>query len=66
MKQLTSQLAMTKAEYFKFLSKFRSLQLSTIGENGGPESSYAPFVVDPKNHFFPKLSDPKPHPTVLL
>lgn len=66
MKQLTSQLAMTKAEYFKFLSKFRSLQLSTIGENGGPESSYAPFVVDPKNHFYIYVSSLARHTGNLL
>ena len=45
-------LAYTKNEYLKFLAKFHSLHLSTIGEGGRPESSYAPFVVDQNNQFY--------------
>ena len=39
-------------EYLTFLAKFKSFQLSTIGANGQPESSYAPFVFD-KNKINP-------------
>ena len=39
-------------EYLAFLAEFSSLQLSTIGEKGGPESSYAPFVIDHNNNFY--------------
>ena len=44
------------AEYLTFLAKFSSLQLSTIGENGRPESSYAPFVIDQNNNFYIYIS----------
>ena len=52
MNQSAVSLTKTKTEYLNFLKKFRSLQLSTIGKNGRPESSYAPFVVDQNNQFY--------------
>lgn len=39
-------------EYKKFIKKFKSLELSTIGDKGNPETSYAPFVKDNKNNFY--------------
>ena len=35
-----------KEEYIKFITNFRSLELSTIGKYGQPETSYAPYVSD--------------------
>ena len=52
MNQSATPQSKTTAEYLTFLGKFSSLQLSTIGENGRPESSYAPFVVDQNNNFY--------------
>ena len=40
------------SEYLAFMTEFSSLQLSTIGVKGGPESSYAPFVIDHQNNFY--------------
>jgi len=48
------------------LKKFRSLQLSTIGKNGRPESSYAPFVVDQNNQFYIYISALARHTKNLL
>ena len=50
-KPATNQSKIT-AEYLTFLAKFNSLQLSTIGEKGQPEISYAPFVIDHNNNFY--------------
>ena len=45
-----------EAEYKAFLGKFRSLQLSTIGDAGRPECSYAPFVIDIQSNFYVYVS----------
>jgi putative heme iron utilization protein len=52
MNHLSTPQSKTTAEYLAFLAKFSSLQLSTIGKTGGPESSYAPFVIDHNNNFY--------------
>ena len=41
-----------KEEYNIFLMNFRSLELSTIGEKGEPQTSYAPFVRDGNKNFY--------------
>ncbi|MBT5486723.1 MAG: HugZ family protein [Deltaproteobacteria bacterium] len=56
----------TKTEYLNFLKKYHSLQLSTIGENGRPESSYAPFVADQNNQFYIYISALASHTKNLL
>ena len=56
----------TKTEYFNFLKKYHSLQLSTIGKNGRPESSYAPFVADQNNQFYIYISALASHTKNLL
>ncbi|HIN48703.1 MAG TPA: HugZ family protein [Deltaproteobacteria bacterium] len=66
MNKSTTQLAKIKVEYLKFLTKFSSLQLSTIGENGRPESSYAPFVVTQNNQFYIYVSALARHTNNLL
>jgi len=66
MNQSAVSLTKTKTEYLNFLKKFRSLQLSTIGKNGRPESSYAPFVVDQNNQFFIYISALARHTKNLL
>ena len=66
MNQSAVLLTKTKTEYLKFLKKFRSLQLSTIGKNGRPESSYAPFVVDQNNQFYIYISALARHTKNLL
>ena len=52
----SAPLAYTKEEYLKFLAKFHSLHLSTIGEGGLPVSSYAPFVVVHNNKYYIYIS----------
>ena len=66
MNQSTGLLTKTKSEYLKFLTKFRSLQLSTIRKSGRPESSFAPFVVDQKNHYYIFISLLASHTKNLL
>ena len=66
MNKSATQLAKIKVEYLKFLTKFSSLQLSTIGENGRPESSYAPFVVTQNNQFYIYVSALARHTNNLL
>ena len=66
MNQSAVLLTKTKTEYLNFLKKFRSLQLSTIGKNGRPESSYAPFVVDQNNQFYIYISALARHTKNLL
>ena len=66
MNQSAVLLTKTKTEYLNFLKKFRSLHLSTIGKNGRPESSYAPFVVDKKNQFYIYISALASHTKNLL
>ena len=66
MNQSAVSLTKTKTEYLNFLKKFRSLQLSTIGKNGRPESSYAPFVVDQNNQFYIYISALARHTKNLL
>ncbi len=52
MKNFPVNISDIKKEYKKFLIKFKSLELSTIGGKGNPESSYAPFVRDNNNNFY--------------
>ncbi|HIC07694.1 MAG TPA: HugZ family protein [Candidatus Lambdaproteobacteria bacterium] len=66
MNQSAVLLTKTKTEYLNFLKKFRSLQLSTIGKNGRPESSYAPFVADQNNQFYIYISGLARHTKNLL
>ena len=66
MNQTVVTLAKTTAEYLNFLTKFHSLQLSTIGINGHPESSYAPFVLDQQNQFYIYVSSLARHTSSLL
>ena len=65
MNQSAVLLTKTKTEYLNFLKKFRSLHLSTIGKNGRPESSYAPFVID-QNKFYIYISALARHTKNLL
>ena len=53
-------------EYLTFLTKITSLHLSTIGENGQPESSYAPFVIDQNNNFYIYISSLARHTGNML
>lgn len=53
-------------EYLTFLTKISSLHLSTIGENGQPESSYAPFVIDQNNNFYIYISSLARHTGNML
>ena len=62
----SAPLAYIKDEYLKFLAKFQSLHLSTIGEGGRPESSYAPFVVDQNNRFYIYISTLAGHTSNLI
>ena len=39
-------------EYNNFILNILSLVLSTIGDRGNPETSYAPFVMDEKSNFY--------------
>ena len=55
-----------KEEYKKFITNFRSLELSTIGDKGRPESSYAPFVRDKKTNFYIFVSSLSSHTYNLL
>jgi len=66
MNQSAVLLTKTKTEYLNFLKKFRSLQLSTIGKNGRPESSYAPFVVNQNNQFYIYISALAGHTSNLI
>ena len=66
MNQSAVLLTKTKTEYLNFLKKYRSLQLSTIGKNGRPESSYSPFVVDQNNQFYIYISGLARHTKNLL
>jgi len=66
MNQSAVLLTKTKTEYLNFLKKYRSLQLSTIGKNGRPESSYAPFVADQNNQFYIYISALARHTKNLL
>ena len=66
MNQSATPPAKITAEYLTFLAKFSSLQLSTIGKNGRPESSYAPFVVDQNNNFYIYVSARARHNGNLL
>ena len=66
MNQSATPSAKIITEYSTFLAKFSSLQLSTIGENGRPESSYAPFVVDQNNNYYIYVSALARHTGNLL
>ena len=66
MNQSAVILTKTKTEYLNFLKKYHSLQLSTIGKNGRPESSYAPFVADQNNQFYIYISALASHTKNLL
>jgi len=55
-----------KEEYTKFLKKIKSLELSTIGEKGRPETSYAPFVSDSNKNFYIFVSSLAAHTKNLL
>ena len=66
MNQSAVILTKTKIEYLNFLKKYHSLQLSTIGENGRPESSYAPFVAAQNNQFYIYISALASHTKNLL
>ena len=66
MNQSATPSAKIITEYSTFLAKFSSLQLSTIGENGRPESSYAPFVVDQNNYYYIYVSALARHTGNLL
>jgi len=66
MNQSATPSAKIITEYSTFLAKFSSLQLSTIGENGRPESSYAPFVVDQNNNYYIYVSSLARHTGNLL
>ncbi|MBC8259881.1 MAG: pyridoxamine 5'-phosphate oxidase family protein [SAR324 cluster bacterium] len=66
MKSLSTPLAKTKAEYSKFLLNYKSLYLSTVGKNGAPNSSYAPFVMDENKQFYLYISALAGHTANLL
>tara|TARA_Y100001970_G_C14136973_1_gene804828 strand:+ start:384 stop:884 length:501 start_codon:yes stop_codon:yes gene_type:complete len=55
-----------KEEYINFFLDFKSLELSTIGEKGQPQSSYAPFVRDDKKNFFIYVSSLAYHTKNLI
>jgi putative heme iron utilization protein len=66
MKQSSSILKKINSEYLNFLKKFRSLHLSSIGENGHPVCSYAPFVKDDKRQFYIYVSNLAAHTKNLM
>ena len=55
-----------KNEYINFFLSFKSLELSTIGKNNQPQTSYAPFVSDDKKNFFIYISSLATHTKNLL
>jgi len=66
MNQYAVTLNEIKEEYTIFLKNFSSLELSTIGEKGRPELSYAPFVRDDKKNFYIFVSSLATHTKNLL
>jgi len=66
MKKSSFNINDVKEEYKKFLKNFRSLELSTIGEKGESQISYAPFVSDGKRNFYIYVSSLAGHSKNLL
>ena len=66
MSQSATPPAKITAEYLTFVAKFSSLQLSTIGKNGRPKSSYVSFLVDQNNNIYIYVSALARHTGNLL
>jgi hypothetical protein len=45
-------LAAIGAEAARFRAGFRTAVIATVGSDGGPEASYAPYIADDAGHFF--------------
>ncbi|MBE9005632.1 pyridoxamine 5'-phosphate oxidase family protein [Fortiea sp. LEGE XX443] len=56
-----SQLEKTQAEYESFPHEFQSVIISTITQEGIPNSSYAPFVIDEAKNIYIYISDLATH-----
>jgi len=56
-----SQLEQAQAEYENFLHDFESVIISTVSQEGIPNSSYAPFVVDEAKNIYIYISDLAAH-----
>ncbi len=52
MEQTSPPLSNTTEEFLNFLKEFQSISLSTIGQDGRPECSYAPFVTDENGCYY--------------
>ncbi|AFY42953.1 HugZ family protein [Nostoc sp. PCC 7107] len=52
-----SQLEQAQAQYTSFLQEFQSVIISTVNQDGIPNSSYAPFVVDETKNIYIYISD---------
>ena len=66
MKKTVDNINEVKEEYKKFLINFKSLELSTIGDKGNPEISFAPFVRDDKTNVYIFVSSLANHSKNLL
>jgi len=56
-----SQIEKAQAEYKKFLGEFTSIIIGTVNENGTPNASYAPFVMDDYQNIYIYVSGLSPH-----
>ncbi|MBD2447958.1 pyridoxamine 5'-phosphate oxidase family protein [Nostoc sp. FACHB-152] len=56
-----SQLEKAQAEYASFPQEFQSVIISTISQEGIPNSSYAPFVMDEAKNIYIYISDLATH-----
>jgi putative heme iron utilization protein len=56
-----SQLEKAQAEYASFPQEFQSVIISTISQEGIPNSSYAPFVIDDARNIYIYISDLATH-----
>ncbi|MCC5638994.1 pyridoxamine 5'-phosphate oxidase family protein [Nostoc sp. CHAB 5844] len=56
-----SQLEQAQAEYASFPQEFQSVIISTVSQEGIPNSSYAPFVIDEAKNIYIYISDLAAH-----
>ena len=56
-----NQLEKAQAEYENFLGEFASIIIATVNENGIPQASYAPFVLDDAKNIYIYVSDLSTH-----
>ena len=66
MEETPLPLANTTQEYLNFIQDFKSINLSTLGIDGRPECSYAPYVSEGKKAFYIYISALASHTKNLL